>query len=64
MKLKITEGVNQYDGTAMFYVYECRDGETETWHYAWGDKDLEKCRAFVERRKNPTAEKLIEEHEV
>lgn len=63
MKFKITEGVNQFTGSAMFYLYESEGKEPERWRYLFGASTIEECRAALERKRNPVAEKVIEEFE-
>ena len=67
MKFRITEGVNKYYGTPMFYVYEWEtsaiSGEGR-WAYRTGSGVEQDCRDYIERAANPVAERVIEDIEV
>lgn len=58
MKFRIMQGVNSYDGTPIFRVYEIRGVDKS---YRHGATSLEEARAFVERQIHPEPETLIEE---
>jgi hypothetical protein len=59
MKFRITEGVNSFDGTPMFYVYEVfADGGTS---YRFGAGNEDACHQYVERQYTQPPERVIAE---
>lgn len=62
MKYQIREGENSIDGTPIFRIY--MSPKENEWHYVHSEISAEKCRAFIERRRNPKPETVVFEVEL
>lgn len=62
MKFQIREGVNKYDGSPMFNVYEW-DENLQRWSYRSGSGKIEEARAYVDRIIHPQPERVVAEIE-